>query len=301
MHTLFGVEPAAINSWQNMRYVIEKFGMSRGALIAQIPKKWPALVLDECRRNPNIKDIERARIEETLRRAKNEKLFRPQVHFEPDQSWTENVLSEEINSLLDGVIVASEPLSETCFNVDDIPDDLFGAFGQTRVKQKAEYLADAARFVLANAEEVVLIDPYFQSARRCLKVLKSIVEVARSYNSKLQCMYIYCAASKCNKSDDLIKHEYQTELKAFESKDITYHIIRVDDEATDMDMHARYLLTPEAGLSYDRGFQEPEDTAKREHVTPVSCLTQKLHSELRNEFSLDNPQLSVAQHIIVGT
>ncbi len=301
MHALFGVEPAAISSWQNMRYVIEKFGMSRGALIAQIPRKWPALVLDECRRNPNIKDIERARIEETLRKAKSDKLFRPQTQYEPDQSWTENILGEEINSLLHGVIVSSEPMSETCFNVDDISDDLFENFGQTRVKQKAEDLADAARFVLANAEEIVLIDPYFQSARRCMKVLKSIIEVARSYNSRLERVYVYCAESKCNKSGDLTEHEYRTALKALQLKDITYHIIRIDDGVTDMDMHARYLLTPDAGLSYDRGFQEPEDIAKREYVTPVSCIVQKLHGELRDEFSLDNPKLSVTQHITVET
>ncbi|MDN7125659.1 hypothetical protein J6I90_12275 [Pseudidiomarina sp. 1APP75-32.1] len=301
MHALFGVEPAAINNWQNMRYVIEKFGMSRGALIAQIPKKWPALVLDECRRNPNVKDIERARIEEALRHAKNDKLFRPQVHFEPEQSWTENILGEEISGLLQGVIISSEPLSETCFNVDDLPNDVFENFGQTRVKQTAEALADVARFVLANAEAIILIDPYFQPARRCIKVLKSIISVASSYNSKLKSVFIFSAASKCNKSDDLIHDEYRAAIEAFDAKGITYHIIRLDDGVIDMDMHARYLLTPDAGLVYDRGFQEPEDIGKREHLTPVSCLVQRLHSELREEFSLDNPQLSVAQHFFIET
>lgn len=302
MHALFGVEPAAIDNWANMRYLIEKFGMSKGALIAQIPKKWPKLVIEACQRNQNVGDIERARIEEKLRQAKDEKLFRPQhIPYEPDQSWTENVLSEEISSLLHGVITLNDSRSEKCVLVEELSEDLFSSFGQVRVAQTAEDLANVAAFVIAGAEEIILVDPYFEPARRCIKVLKSIVELACSLSDKLRHVYIFSAASKYKKSDQFFDQEYRSELERFDKAGITYHLVRVDDDAVKMDLHTRFLLTSRGGLNYDRGFQEPEDVERRQQLTLVTCLLQSLKDELMAEYAIDNPDLVIAQIVEVET
>lgn len=302
MHALFGIEPAAIDNWANMRYLIEKFGMSKGALIAQIPKKWPRLVIEACQSNPNVGDIEQARIEEKLRQAKDEKLFRPQhVPYEPERSWTENLLSEEIGSLLHGVITLNEASSQKCILVEELSEDLFSSFGQVRVTQTAETLANVAAFVIGGAEEIILVDPYFEPARRCIKVLQSIVELACTQSDKLRHVYIYSAASKYKKSEQLFDQEYRSAIDRFNTKGITYHLVRVDDDAVKMDLHTRFLLTSRGGLNYDRGFQEPEDVERREQLTLVTCLLQSIKEELMAEYSTGNPDLATAQIVEIET
>jgi hypothetical protein len=37
----YAIEPQAIgSSWANFRYIIEKFGIDKGRLISQFPKRW---------------------------------------------------------------------------------------------------------------------------------------------------------------------------------------------------------------------------------------------------------------------
>lgn len=301
MHALFGVEPAAINNWQDMRYVIGQFGMSKGALIAQIPKSWPRLVIEECKSNPAVKDVEHLKIIEKLKQAKDDQLFRPRVHYEPEKSWTENILSDEVSNLLKGVITSADAGVQTCFTVDDLPDGLFENCSQYSVKQSAEELANVARFVVADAETITLVDPYFSPSRKSIKVLKKLIDVAQSQSNKLREVFIFTATKENDKHDDIIEREYRAALDNFVEKGITYHIARINRQEVDMDLHARFLLTPKAGLKYDRSFQEPEEVLRREQDTVVICLVPRINKSLLDQYSMNNSDLVYTQVIEVRT
>ena len=40
MHSIFAIEPEAINNWQDLRYIVEKFGFNKGILIGSYPENW---------------------------------------------------------------------------------------------------------------------------------------------------------------------------------------------------------------------------------------------------------------------
>lgn len=61
----YALEPALLNNWKDFRYFAEKFGVSRGRMIARYPKRWKRLVYEP---PANGGEIERKRIEEGLSR-----------------------------------------------------------------------------------------------------------------------------------------------------------------------------------------------------------------------------------------
>ena len=62
----FALEPEAIATWASFKDFIDKFGVSKGRVIAAFPRKWRQAVLRAAQ--AKARDVERARIEEKLRR-----------------------------------------------------------------------------------------------------------------------------------------------------------------------------------------------------------------------------------------
>ena len=56
----------------------------------------------------------------------------------------------------------------------------------------------------------------------------------------------------------------------------------------DFDFHARYLLTDQAGLRYDRGFIEPSDHDERAKLTDVVCLERGTIKDLLTQHNVDD-------------
>ena len=48
----FALEPEALASWESFRYLIEKFGVSKGRVISRFPKQWKRLVYERQHRRP---------------------------------------------------------------------------------------------------------------------------------------------------------------------------------------------------------------------------------------------------------
>ena len=72
----YALEPVLLNNWKDFRYLVEKFGVSEGRLIARYPKHWKRLVYESLK-DCSVMDKKRIvemliTIEDRMKRRKSE-------------------------------------------------------------------------------------------------------------------------------------------------------------------------------------------------------------------------------------
>lgn len=297
MHAIFAIEPEAIDNWKDLKYALEKFGYSKGLLIARFPKTWMRLVMEACERN-GVGDVERSKIEEKLRRAKDDRLVRMGLPFF-DGDWLGNVMSDEILANVAAVLVRDKHDDEKLHCLADVDETLFDNRRDVQVKRNAQALAEAARYVLLSSDRIVLIDPYFEAKPRCCKVLQAMIRLCREYGHQLSEVVVYTAKGTPKRHANHDVAAYEKLLSGDLAQDIKLRIYMLSAESLEQDFHARYLFSQRAGLRFDRGFVEPEDHTQRDHLTDVACLDESRVAELNSRYLGDEDDLADAWSIVL--
>tara|TARA_R110001599_G_scaffold50965_2_gene143528 strand:+ start:21 stop:944 length:924 start_codon:yes stop_codon:yes gene_type:complete len=289
MHAVFAIEPDAINNWHDLRYVLEKFGYSKGLLIARFPKTWMSLVMEACRQN-GLGDVELKRIEEKLRQAKDDRSVRMGLSSAGD-NWLGKVLNEAVMAKVTEVLVRDKHDAERLHCLAEVDEALFDNRRDVQVKRNAQALADAARYVLLSADRIVLVDPYFQSEAKCCKVLKAMLDLCREQSHRLVEVKIFTSQKTDKRQVDLIAGDYERLLGGMLEQGVRIRIYLLPDSDLDHDFHARYVLSQRAGLRFDRGFVEPVDHGQREHMTDIACLDESRVAELGSRYLVFDDEL----------
>lgn len=297
MHAIFAIEPEAINNWPSFRYAVEKFGYSKGLLIVRYPKIWERMVLQACQSN-GVPDVDMTRIVERLKAIKDDRLVRMGLPY-GDGGWLENVSSADILNKLSAVLVRNQVDSEKLHCIDDVHESIFENRRDFRVTRSAKSLAEAAKYVLATSNIVVLVDRYFQSNRKCTKVLCAMFSTCQQTNSLPKQVIIFSDHTKDPYALDVARQEYKDLLGEWIERGVRITIFRLAKDQLDLDIHARYLFNQKAGLRFDRGFVEPEDHGQREHETDVSCIDSTLVNGLYARFIDGRESLSVVDEILL--
>ncbi|AJE23594.1 hypothetical protein [Azotobacter chroococcum] len=298
MHAIFAIEPDAINNWQDLRYALEKFGYSKGLLIARYPKSWMRMVMEACHRK-GLGDVELKRIEEKLQSAKDDRLVRIGLHYDGG-SWLESVSTEAVLNQLSAVLVRDQTVSTKFHRIDDAHENLFDNRREVRVKRNANELAGAAKYILIASDQLVLVDPYFQPKQKCTKVLDSMLRVCQEDGSMLREVIIFSGLCKDSRSSAVERQEYERLLQVWINLGVSITIFRVAGDQLDQDFHARYLFNKKAGLRFDRGFVEPEAHDEREHLTDVVCMDTEFTNELNACYLEARERLNIADEITLG-
>ncbi|MEE4741446.1 hypothetical protein V2K88_07195 [Pseudomonas alliivorans] len=296
MHAIFAIEPDAINNWKDLRYVLEKFGYSKGLLVARYPKSWMKMVMDACHSN-GVRDIDLARVEEKLRIVKDDRLVRMGLPYEGG-NWLESVNHESVLNELFAVLIKGQSTSDKHHNIDDAHEGLFENRREVHVKRNANALAEAAKYVLAVSDKIILVDPYFQSRRKCTKVLDSMLNICRADGALPSQVIIFSDYSNDPRRSTLVRDEYEKLLSAWIEQGVRFNVSRVAGDQLDQDFHARYLFNKNAGLRFDRGFVEPEAHDEREHDTDVICIDAAVVNQLWTRFIEKRERLKIVDEII---
>lgn len=297
MHSIFAIEPEAINNWHGFRYAVEKFGYSKGLLIARYPKTWERMVIDACRLN-GIGDLDMARVVERLQAIKGDRLVRMGLPY-GDGGWLENVGVENVLNKLSAVLVRNQVVSDKFHRIDDAHENLFENRRDFRAKRNANSLAEAAKYVLVASDQLVLVDPYFQSRRKCTKVLDSMLSICMVNGGLPNHIFIFSGHSTDSRQPAVVKLEYEGLLNNWVQRGVRFTIFRAAGNQLEQDFHARYLFNQKAGLRFDRGFVEPEDHGERAHNTDVTCLDTAFVSELYARFIDERDGLEIVDEILL--
>jgi len=253
----YAVEPRVIgSSWQNFRYFIEKFGFDRGRLISQFPKAWFKEVYAA---SSGLRPVERARLEESLRRAKQTKVVRNGRAYDPTLgSWLDNALAQHAAAPFHAIIAETKPVGQdlvlAAADVDEA-DPLMVSSHTWQVSRVGSVLADAMGPMLRSAKTILFVDRFFDIREaRYLETLKACLEVVHaSGTNEVRCEIHYCEHDS-RPPPDMIEREAHRWLQGVIPDGMTIVLYAWQENAGGEDFHARYLLTDVGGINVEAGF-----------------------------------------------
>ena len=253
----YAVEPRAIgSSWENFRYLIEKFGFDRGRLISQFPKAWFKEVYAA---SAAMKAVERKRLEESLNRAKQTKAIRSGRPYDPALgSWLKNAITQHATAPFHAIIAEKNPTHIAGVIAVDEADEnhpLMVSAHTWEVERVGATLADAMGPLLRSARSVLFVDRFFDIRdARYKETLKSCLEAVSSAGAN----GVHCEIHVCDHNSrppaEVIERDARRWLLGILPPGISVSLFTWRERKGGADFHARYLLTDMGGISVDAGF-----------------------------------------------
>ncbi len=255
----YAVEPKAIGaSWENFRYLIEKFGFDRGRLISRFPKKWTQQVIESARQS-GMKEVRFKSLVEKLNEAKKHALIPSGRDYNPAAGdWLDNAIRQHKPNPFHAII-ASENRGERDFILVayDIDGDtpLMRASSSREVPRTGKALANAMSLLLKHAKKVLFIDRYFDlQDERYKETLKEFFSVI----SKRQLTDVSCEIHwhdhKERPSLNFTEQNVGVWLADIMPEGMCVKLFVWQEKEKGADFHARFLLTELGGVSVDAGF-----------------------------------------------
>jgi len=158
------IEPAAIvGSYRDFAYIIEKFGVHEGRLIAAFPSKWKRFVFHAAQERLHGK-VELARLEVRLRALKDDMFYwRGRSGDGCAQDWLGTAIAEHARVPFDAIIAVAPSLVGGVVAADDL-DGLHACLQPNRqwhIDRDASVMALCCEPLLSSARHIKLIDPHF--------------------------------------------------------------------------------------------------------------------------------------------
>lgn len=270
MNEEFAIEPTALKDYKDVRFVLSKFGFHEGRFISALPSKWVNEVYAQLEMLPDGLSKESAKA--LVRRTAKEYggIVSSRVSFDPSKSWLTNTAT--CGKGFAGILVSSETASgkqgDGCKSIDEIDDSFFGSCREIKLRATIEEFGRVATRLLDFSYEVFLIDPYFNfSKSSTVDVLKEFVRIGAQGKCK---KFVIYTAAKVNKFDAVEKVLHQN----FLGSGASIKVCHVEQDISEHDYHARYLLSQFGGIRFDKGFQ-PEAVLR-----DVAAIDIGMHSEL---------------------
>lgn len=252
----YAVEPKAIGSnWQDFRYLIEKFGFDRGRLISQFPKNWVREVYEA---SEDFNTIERARLVESLNRAKQSKLLRSRRTYDPLSEWMANALAQQGVTPFRAIIAQANAHNHASVVVASELDEgeaLMDSPQTWPVPRIGSAMADAVSPLLISARTILFVDRFFNVRDpRYKETLKACLDVVHSSGSRsARCEIHYCD-HESRPPFEVLERDAPRWLRGVIPAGMSVVLYAWNEKDGGEDFHARNLLTDIGGVSVEAGF-----------------------------------------------
>lgn len=279
MNDRYGVDPCAASTVLELASLLRQFGPEHGRFIANFPPDWRSQVGG---RFPNAADIQRARLTELLRKAK-QSLLPAKARYSADLPWAKN--AERLTDVQGRIGPAGA--TPPCKALEDVlidPEAFPDCRGAHIPRTPAAYV-EVCRPLFQISPKVVLVDPHFhlcyrwgesgetRRADRYVKPFKALIQAAQA--ERVEVFRLMVSPSKALIDED-DGERFEADLSAMlkesgvASVAIEYGLL---DEEHPLDKHPRYLLGNECGLRFDWGFDVKERSTQHVEWVGRSALT----------------------------
>ena len=235
--------------------MIEKFGVSKGRVIACFPRKWRQAVLRAAQ--VQARDVELVRIEEKLRRLEGLVLLnRERPSGDGALPWLDRVLVEHARLPFDGIIVRERqrPHPEV-LTTDEIDDDLplFHATGQKHIRRTADEIVDCVALLVSCARTIKLVDPHFKANEpRWKRPLLRLLTLLRDQHRTGVSIEVHRAN---NARPANIRSYFESTIPRMLPPGVGLSVHLHPEQAR----HNRFILTERGGASYHTGLDDNEE------------------------------------------
>lgn len=246
------VEPAAVaSSYRDFAYIIEKFGIPEGRLIAAFPRRWKRFVYSAAQER--LRGMaELSRLEVRLRDLKDDAFYwRGRPGDGCDQDWLGSAIAEHAREPFDAIISAALTDAEIVVLASDLDGQhpCLQPNRQWHIDREAVQMALCCAPLLVTAKNVKLVDPHFDLGqarfrRPFAEFLKSIhpgtvVEIFRGDGQ----------------SEEHLTRRLAEALNGLKPEGVKVHLHLLPQDT----MHNRYVLTAAGGLYFLTGLDDKGD------------------------------------------
>lgn len=251
----FALEPEAIATWASFKDFIDKFGVSKGRVIAAFPRKWARAMKAAAR--VHAKDIEYARIVEKLNRVEKLVLLdcgRPTG--DGTLPWLDRALLEHEQLPFDGIITQARrsphPAVLTTDEVDDDPP-LFRAIGQKHIQRTADEIVDCVALLVSCTQTIKLVDPHFKANEpRWKRPLLRLIKLLRDQRRTGVSIEVHRADNALPAN---IRSYFESTIPGILPPGVGLSVFLHPEK----NMHNRFILTDRGGASYQTGLDDNEE------------------------------------------
>lgn len=158
------IEPAAVaSSSLCFKYIIEKFGISEGRLIAAFPSKWKRQVFEAAKEQlKGTTDL--SRLELRLGKLSNESFFRRGRPGDGcSENWLAAAIAEHARVPFDAIISVDSSESPIVVAVGEVDDEHYclQPNRQWHIDRDSASMASCCEYLLSNSHHIKLVDPHF--------------------------------------------------------------------------------------------------------------------------------------------
>ncbi len=269
----YAVEPAALNNWQDFRYVYDQIGVEHGRLISRFPSKWASMVMKSCEENQQLRDVDRLRIVEKLQNPEQNKMARLNRPYEPvndsQNAWMSNAAMQNRQRPFHAIIARSTALKiPNLINIENVDPShvLWQVPKDKKVLRKAKELAHCSKLLLQMSKEILIIDPHFDPVKdRFLNTFSYLVKFAFEEHKpkRIELHVEYDERKESRRATDW-KEDSLKNIAPLIPEGFLMMVFRwkscVSGEAVNDELHPRYVMTELGGIRYDYGIDEGKGT-----------------------------------------
>jgi hypothetical protein len=288
----YAVQPELLSNWPVCRDLSEKFGYSRGRVIARYPKRWERLVLDSLH---DCMPMEKKKIVERLTILKNSALYPRHHEWDPAKLWLNNAMAEHDKRPFCAIISQDNPKAFAAVisraDLDELEEPRWQIERQRRIQRTATEMAACAEPLLRNARVILFVDPHFiPDVLRFKRPLQAFLQIVAHRPAGIPTERIEIHTG--HKSVEPKERFY--ELRSIIPRGREIRLVRWDQSY----LHDRFILTNACGLECSAGLDENSRTYA--HVT---LLEPGLYSATWEDYQRDSSRIPCIEDdlIIEGT
>ncbi len=264
------IDPEVFATWRHFQSLSEDFGIARGRLISEFPKKWRKLVIEKARELAATDiparvttDLQASRIARKLSedRFKRKLKSSGRAFDSSARDWHQAAVGA--SPPFDLIITSGSGSSGNQIGADDLlKDELpFHRKTQDQIQRTKENLIGAARLLVSTCDEFVLVDPNFRADEPRFHAtvlhLISLLEGRVGWLPKR----LEVHTSRVRNRDDVYRRgpqlsQWHTHVQPSLPNGWTLDVCYWDTMPSGGKPHARFLLTEVGGIYFDHGLDE---------------------------------------------
>lgn len=294
----FAVDPRVIaSSFDTCRYLVSLFGADKGRLISRFPKKWKEMAFAVANELPPGRNQKRV-VEYINAIGKDSLTLIPsgRPYLSPADPWVDNAIAAHQRIPFHAIVTDRDDPPNQIIDIGNSDENtpLLAAIRAGVVSREAADLAQAAALLLKTCRTLRLVDPYVDPRRpKWLKPLTAMLALITDIR-KVECEYHLLDRDASPPTEEMIRR--LVKLKDVIPAGGSLRVIRWRERAGGERFHRRYLLTENAGLSYEGGLDEEVGA---QQTTDVFLLDRDMREQRWAEYNLDSSIYDLMQPVLV--
>lgn len=294
----FAVEPELLSRWDQFRYIIEKFDVAQGRLISRFPKEWTKMVYDSL---ADCKDVEKAKIEESLRRIDHRLLNTIRTYNPDGPTWLENAEVSHSQKPFRAILARDNPKGSVEV-IDgralDESSALWSISDPSEVPRSAAHIAAAVGPFIKMGDALILIDPHVRLyERRYSNSVAALFDASRradgSFPKRLELHIGFNPDDERGPGLDWLVEKCEQYLPRIVPAGAGLKLRILTQRKDGKKLHNRYLLTDIGAIKVDPGLDEGEDGERFELIR----LSQEHYRNLWTDYASEQPSYDCIKEI----